>query len=140
MAVIGVTGARSLTTEQTEQLKVELWELDRQNTHWHIGDANGVDKTARNWVRAEQTHHNTEGQERWQLAARSTEMVKAIGAQNGTLHAWANKPAPEGLKPSKTWKSASGSGTWGTIALAVGLGIKVELHWLGEEREAPNWL
>jgi hypothetical protein len=140
MAVIGVTGARSLTAEETEQLKVELWHLDRKNTYWHIGDANGVDATARKWVRAEQTHHNTNGRQRWELAERSTRMVKAIASQNGTLHAWANKPAPEGLKPSKTWKSASGSGTWGTIALAVGLGVKVELHWLGEEREAPNWL
>lgn len=50
MAVIGVTGARKLTTEQVEQIKYELWELDRIGTEWHIGDAAGVDEVARNWV------------------------------------------------------------------------------------------
>jgi hypothetical protein len=78
--------------------------------------------------------------QKWQLAARSTKLVKALAAKGGMLHAWANKLAPEGLKPSKCWKCASGSGTWGTVALAVGLGVKVELHWLGEERVKPEWL
>ncbi|AFY73572.1 hypothetical protein Syn7502_01504 [Synechococcus sp. PCC 7502] len=140
MQVIGVTGARKLTAVEIEQVKYELWELDRDGTHWHIGDADGVDKTARNWVAGEQTHYNTEGMQKWQLAARSTKLVKALAANGGMLHAWANKPAPVGLKPSRCWKCASGSGTWGTVALAVGLGVKVELHWLGEERVKPDWL
>jgi hypothetical protein len=140
MEVLGVTGARKLTNDEIDQVKYELWELDRNGTHWHIGDADGVDKTARDWVTGEQTHYNTKGMQKWQLAARSTKLVKALAANGGTLHAWANKLAPEGLKPSKCWKCASGSGTWGTVALAVGLGVRVELHWLGEERVKPDWL
>jgi hypothetical protein len=140
MQVIGVTGARKLTAVEIEQVKYELWELDRKETYWHIGDAEGVDKTARDWVTGGQTHYNTEGMQKWQLAARSTKLVKALAAKGGTLHAWANKLAPVGLKPSRCWKCASGSGTWGTMALAVGLGVKVELHWLGEERVKPDWL
>jgi hypothetical protein len=81
-----------------------------------------------------------EGMQKWQLAARSTKLVKALAENNGTLIAFANKSCPEGLKPSRCWKCASGSGTWGTVALAVGFGVKVELHWLGEERVKPDWL
>jgi hypothetical protein len=80
------------------------------------------------------------GGEKWHYAERSTRMVKAIATAGGTLHAWANKPAPQGLKPAKNWRSANGSGTWGTVALAHGLGVKVELHWLADELEAPEWL
>ncbi len=125
MRHIGVTGARKLTKEETEQLEYELWELDREGTHWHIGDAEGVDKLARETVQNGRKHyHNAEGRQPWQLAVRSTGLVKDLAAKNGTLHAWANKPAPDGLKPCKTWKSASGSGTWGTVALAVGLSCR----------------
>jgi hypothetical protein len=141
MAVIGVTGARKLTTEQVEQLKYELWELDRIGTEWHIGDAAGVDEVARNWVvNGTVTTYEVTGSEKWNYAERSTRMVKAIAAAGGTLHAWANKPAPKGLKPAKNWKGANGSGTWGTVALACGLGVKVELHWLEDGLEAPDWL
>jgi hypothetical protein len=141
MEVIGVTGARKLTALEMEQARYELWELDRKTTHWHIGDADGLDALARQTAQnGTQTDHNTEGNQRWQLAARSTAMIKAIASANGTLHAWANKPAPVGLKPCKSWKNAQGSGTWGTVALAVGLGVKVELHWLGQERVKPDWL
>jgi hypothetical protein len=136
----GVTGTRKLNRMEVEQVKYELWELDRNETHWHIGDADGVDKTARDWVTGQQIHYNSEGWEAWQLAARSTKMVKALAVNRGTLHAWANKLAPEGLKPNRCWKCASGSGTWGTVALAVGLGVPVELHWLGQERVKPDWL
>jgi hypothetical protein len=136
----GVTGTRKLNKMEVEQVRYELWELDRNGNHWHIGDADGVDRTAREWVTGKQMHYNSEGWEAWQLAARSTKLVKAVAANGGTLHAWANKLAPEGLKPSRCWKCASGSGTWGTVALAVGLGVKVELHWLGEEQVKPDWL
>jgi hypothetical protein len=68
-------------------------------------------------------------------------MVKAALAAGATLHAWPNKPAPVGLKPAKSWpKGAEGSGTWGTIALAVGLRLTVELHPLAELGELPDWV
>jgi len=140
MQVIGVTGARKVNEAEAEQLKYELWELDRKGNQWEIGDADGVDAIARETVRGTQNHHDTEGKQPWQLAARSTKLVKALAEKGGTLHAWVNKEAPLGLKPSKIWKSAKGSGTWGTIAIAVGLGVKVELHWLGQDRTKPDWL
>ena len=141
MAVIGVTGARRLTTTQAEQLKYELWELDRAGNQWHVGDAVGVDELARKWVKnGELIIYEVNGNAKWNYAERSTRMVKAIAAAGGTLHAWANKPAPQGLKPAKNWGAAGGSGTWGTVALAKGLGVEVELHWLEDGLEKPDWL
>ncbi len=94
MAVIGVTGARKLTTEQVEQIKYELWELDHAGNVWHIGDAAGVDSVAREWVQngTLKTYEVT-GNERWNYAERSTRMVKAIAESGGTLHAWAIAPS-----------------------------------------------
>jgi hypothetical protein len=141
MAVIGVTGARQLTAEQVEQLKYELWELDRAGNKWHIGDAAGVDEVARNWVEnGELVVHEVTGNAKWNYAERSTRMVKAVAEAGGTLHAWADKPAPQGLKPAKNWRGANGSGTWGTVALAKGLGVNVEMHWLVDGLAEPDWL
>lgn len=110
-----------------------------------MGDAPGLDTLARSIA---QTHHlklqvyekRSELPYRAQGAERSTRMVKALAALQGTLHAWPNKPAPNQLRPSRSWPTeAAGSGTWGTIALAVGLGIPVELHPL-IEIDIPLWL
>jgi hypothetical protein len=67
-------------------------------------------------------------------------MVEAIAACGGTLYAWINKPCPDGVKPCKKWMSAKGSGTWGTIALAVGLGVPVVVHTLETQIALPDWL
>ena len=138
---LGVTGVRKLTAEQAVQVSRKVKALDRQGTTWHIGDAEGVDKVARETVaEGKQVEHHAEGRQPWQLAARSTKLVQALAESGGTLHAWASTPAPEGLKPCKRWKNAQGSGTWGTVALAVGMGVKVELHWLTESQEEPDWM
>ena len=145
MNTLGVTGPRHLTEDQREQA---LWELDaltRCRT-WHIGDATGLDQLAcyvaqRNGVITELHQKNPQLAWRVQGAERSTRMIKALALAGGALHAWPNKPAPEGLHPAKTWpKNAAGSGTWGTIALAVGLGLPVQLHPLAELGELPEWL
>jgi hypothetical protein len=141
MAVIGVTGARKLTTEQIEQVRYEVWEIDRAGNEWHVGDAAGVDEVARHWVENGRVEvYEIAGREKWHYAERSARMVKAIAARGGELHAWINKPAPGLLKPAKNWKGANGSGTWGTVAMARGLGLKVVAHWLEDGIEAPEWL
>ena len=145
MTTVGISGVRKLTQEQEQQVRRELTELMRgwEVTHCHVGDAAGVDAIARDVAHAtsvKATWHEIRSHERWAYAERSTRMVKALAAEAGTLHAWINKPCPPGLKPGKTWKGANGSGTWGTVALAVGHGLKVELHWLTEPREEPDWM
>jgi hypothetical protein len=147
MIAIGVTGPRRLT-QQAEQVRKELRQLQQNNrcAIWHIGDAAGVDAIAYELVLTElgnlrELHlKNPQLPQKAQGAERSTRMVKALAAAGGTLHAFPNKPCPLGLKPSRSWKSAGGSGTWGTIALATGLGVPLVLHPLTPDATAPDWM
>ena len=144
MKTIAVTGPRQLTDEQREKALADLHSLDTY-TDWLVGDAHGLDALARTVT---QTHHlnvqvyvkRSVLPHRVQGAERSTRMVKALAAVHGTLHAWPNKAAPNLLMPSRSWpRGAAGSGTWGTIALAVGLGVSVEVHPL-TLIDIPLWL
>jgi hypothetical protein len=146
MHAIAVTGPRKLTPEQAKQAEQDLRHLLNTGAprQVHVGDAAGIDALVAYLATTHDltTHYkNRNLPPRAQGAERSTRMVKALAATGGTLHAWPNKPAPAQLKPSSTWpKNAEGSGTWGTVALAVGLGVKVELHPLTEAAIAPDWL
>jgi hypothetical protein len=44
----GVTGARKLNKMEVEQMRYELWELDRDGTCWHIG-------MLREWIKLRET-------------------------------------------------------------------------------------
>ncbi|ABW26374.1 hypothetical protein [Acaryochloris marina] len=144
MQTIAVTGPRQLTAHQRTKALSDLQRL-KIYPNWLVGDASGLDKLARS---IGQTHHlnlqiyekRSELPHRAQGVERSTRMIKALATAVGTLHAWPNKPAPHQLIPSRSWPTgAAGSGTWGTIALAVGLGIPVKLHPLAEI-DIPSWL
>lgn len=141
--VIAITGVRQLTDAEKERV---LWEMAYLvgEEEWLIGDATGVDALARqtataNGLKWQLFAKNPELPHKAQGAERSTRMIKVLARKGGTLHAWVNKPAPEGLKPGKSWGKAAGSGTWGTVVIAAGHGLKVELHLL-EGREKPDWL
>lgn len=144
MQAIAVTGPRELTPTQYEQALKELKVLVGCPS-WHIGDATGLDALAFEVARSTGANFELHKKKpnlpyRAQGAERSTRMVKALAIESGTLHAWPNKPAPDKLKPSRSWPTgAAGSGTWGTIALAVGLGLPIELHPLADI-ELPEWL
>jgi hypothetical protein len=144
MNAIAMTGPRQLTQAQRQVATQKLREMT--GSTWHVGDATGLDMLARSLGSQAGTTlkvywKNTALPYRAQGAERSTRMVQALAADGGTLHAWPNKPAPVGLKPSTHWpKGAGGSGTWGTIALAVGLGVPVVLHPLSDDAIAPAWL
>lgn len=143
MTVIAVTGPRKLTPDQTHQATADLAELLTPRTKLLVGDATGLDALAAQLASGPVELHQKKADIPWkaQGAERSTRMVKAALAAGATLHAWPNKPAPVGLKPAKSWpKGAEGSGTWGTIALAVGLRLTVELHPLAELGELPDWV
>jgi hypothetical protein len=145
MTVIAMTGPRQLTQAQRQVATQKLRELIDCST-WHVGDATGLDMLARSLgaqagASLKVHQKNPILPYKAQGAERSTRMVQALAADGGTLHAWPNKPVPLGLKPSSNWpKGAGGSGTWGTIALAVGLGVPVVLHPLSDDAIAPTWL
>jgi hypothetical protein len=140
---IAVTGPRALTPAQHLEVEREMVRAIEQADKLLAGDATGVDAIALRCAsvmgvvawRFEVDGDRTP----WALAERSTRMVRAIAIEGGVLHAFLNKPCPDGVKPCKKWQSAKGSGTWGTIALAVGLGVDVDLHWLIEP-QPPAWL
>ena len=145
IAISGVRqfgGVSEKGREQARQVRLELEAIEAEV--WHVGDADGVDQLARALApsgdRLKVYYKNPELPHRAQGAERSTRMIKALALAGGTLHAWVNKPAPYGLKPGKSWGRAQGSGTWGTVALAVGHGLQVELHPLTEDAIAPDWL
>jgi hypothetical protein len=146
MLIFGVTGPRELSKAQAYQVSVELRQIMNtgERIELHVGDALGVDAVA--WGYGIMGHDLRTYNVRPELpslaryAERSTRMVKALAAAGGVLHAWPNKSAPDGLMPAKSWpKGAAGSGTWGTIALAVGLGVPVVYHPLVEGLQLPDW-
>lgn len=145
MSTIAVTGPRRLSPAEYDQVLIDLNSLPKAK-QWLVGDAPGLDELAR-LVRLREALHLQLYQVKPQLpgraryAERSTRMVKALAQARGTLHAWPNKPAPTYLRPSRCWpRGAQGSGTWGTIALAVGLGLDVELHPLMDGLRLPDWI
>ncbi len=102
MTAIGITGARSLTTDQAIQVNRELVELMRTGevTHCRVGEASGVDEIGRyvaNVVGVRATWYHAEGRKPWQLQTRSKGMVNDLAKANCPLHAWVNKPCPDGL-------------------------------------------
>jgi len=61
------------------------------------------------------------------LVKRSTKLVQSLKSSGGILVAFPSVGCPSGVLPSKVF-SGKGSGTWGTIALAVGLGVPVLVY------------
>jgi hypothetical protein len=57
------------------------------------------------------------------FAARSSAFVRSLSARGGVLFSFPSGACPVGLVPSSSWRSAGGSGSWGSLALAVGLGL-----------------
>jgi hypothetical protein len=146
MKTIAVTGPRDLTVAQIAQVRADFMRALQGVDKVHVGDATGVDEVCLGRCQYFQRNHQIYFKNEslpWaaQGAERSARMAKAARKDGATLHAWPNKPCPEGLKPAKGWpRGAAGSGTWGTIALAVGLGMPVILHPLADLGILPDWL
>lgn len=143
---IGITGPRTLCLSERSKVFTDMSLIVRAASELvYVGDADGVDAIAVHLAgevdcRLMLYKKRADLPGRARCAERTTRMVKALAATGGTLHGWPNKPAPPNLKPSRGWpRGAAGSGTWGAIALATGLGIPVILHPLNEF-EAPEWL
>jgi len=124
MQHVGVTGPRRLTKEQEDWLREQLAQT-LKNSHLHVGDAEGVDRLAREEgrKRGPMTVYRVEGGEPWHYQARSKRLVEALRELGGTLYAYPNKPKPAGITPNN-WQ---GSGTWGTVAYAQSRGVQVHI-------------
>ncbi|BAZ17660.1 hypothetical protein NIES4071_95400 [Calothrix sp. NIES-4071] len=140
---IAFTGSRSTDSNQSMIVRNKLQEIALIDAVWHVGDAMGVDALVRTEARRQAKELNIymcQGKERYDFAKRSKQMVDAIsGTYPNKLYAFANKRCPAGCKPSKN-PTGQGSGTWLTVAYAHYLGVAVELVFLEDGLEAPNWL
>jgi len=57
------------------------------------------------------------------FAARSAACVSAVGCAGGLWVSFPSGACPAGLAPCSRWAPAAGSGSWGSLALAVGSGV-----------------
>jgi hypothetical protein len=111
------------------------------NTQILVGCARGVDAQVRAIYPDAKVYRATDYKAETypaKLAMRSSAMVADIHAAGGCLIAVPMKPCPPKVKPCTTWRSSAGSGTWGTIALAAGLGVPTAV-WLPESIQPPDW-
>ena len=72
------------------------------------------------------------------LAKRSIGCINDVKANAGIWCAFPNTPCPPKVRPKPSWCSGGGSGTWASLAYAVGHGLPC-LVWAGNT-EMPEWL
>lgn len=92
-----------------------------------VGDASGIDRRAAELLpQARVLHAADYGSGPGSFAARSIACVRACAAGGGVWCAFPSAPAPAGLRPSARASACFGgfgSGTWASLALALGLGL-----------------
>ena len=92
-----------------------------------IGCARGVDAFFRAaFPSAEVFRASSFGRGRGSFAARSVAVVRAVSERGGLWVSFPASPCPAGLLPSASSSKAfcgTKSGTWGSLALALGLGV-----------------
>lgn len=134
---IGFSGSRSPSEEAEKALK-ELLDLVPSGARISVGCARGIDAIARNYFQ----NSNLEvfsvasgefGTGRAAFARRSSACVLSV-AEDGLLVAVPSSAAPNGVKVGRSF-NGKGSGTWGSIAFALGHQRRV-LVWC---KEVPSW-
>jgi hypothetical protein len=107
-----------------------------------VGCAAGVDRAVRAAFPAAQVFRVSEfggaSQGAAAFARRSTALVQAVGIDGGLLLVFPSTACPAAVQPSRRF-AGSGSGSWGSAALAVGLGVAVLVR-LPEGVLPPLWL
>lgn len=92
-----------------------------------VGCARGIDQAARlAFPGAQVFYASSFGSGRSSFAARSVACVQAVAASSGLWVAFPSTPCPVGLLPSARSSQAfsgKGSGTWASLAFAVGSGV-----------------
>ena len=96
-----------------------------------VGCAAGVDSSVRSGLRSSSSPITVFtaaafGSNRGAFAARSSALVRAIANGGGVLVSFPASPCPVGLLPSASSSGAFcglGSGTWASLAFAVGSGV-----------------
>lgn len=126
--VVGVSGSRAPSPASASVCRWAVRQL-APSASVVVGCATGIDAVARALrPSASVVQAAAFGFGPGALAARSTAVVRAVGGggPSALWLAFPSGPCPAGLVPSRRSSacfSGSGSGTWASLALAVGLGI-----------------
>ncbi len=104
-----------------------------------VGCAGGIDAIGRGALlpASRLRVFSVSGSEPWRFAARSASLVSGLAAGGGCLVSFPGGPCPGGLAPCSVWRPAGGSGSWGSVCLALGLGVPVLLFSPGPVVLAP---
>lgn len=104
-----------------------------------VGCADGIDAIGRDCPLPPDrlAVFSAQGGMAWQLAARSSCLVSFLARSGGCLACFPGTACPPKLLPCASWRPAGGSGTWGTLCLALGTGVPVLLFFPGPAILAP---
>jgi len=133
--MVGFSGSRFISSEVKKQVSQLAISFSLQGHSIAVGCATGTDQAVRKAVPEAQVFQ-VQGHKPWQLAKRSQALVQAVAGSLGyrVLVGFPSQPCPAGLLPSASFNncfSGHGSGTWGTLAYAKGLGVPVFIFWAG---------
>jgi len=147
MSRIIFTGSRNLGSDWLPTVTKAVVSVLKQGHHIGVGDAKGLDSMVRS--ACEDPGHvfepfDVQGlREARSLVLRSMEMVNWAAEDHGTCLAFVNTPCPKGIEPAGGWMSPTygkGSGTWSTLAYAIGIGLEVFVRRCGvKASEMPMW-
>lgn len=138
-SVVGFSGSRA--SASAVAAAEALFPLVPESAKVLVGCAPGVDLATRLYFRNAEVFEVKEFgglNFRAALAARSAAMVKKLHSLGGLLIAFPSGVCPSAVRPSPRF-FGSGSGTWGSIAFAAGIGCPV-LVVLPQGISVPPWL
>ena len=142
---IGFSGSRSPSREAVLALESLLPLVPVRGCRISVGCARGVDSLVRGYFRSSPSllvfavASGRYGSGRPAFARRSVACVRSVAkGDRGLLVAMPSSPScPPGVSPSRRF-FGNGSGTFGSTALALGLGRRV-LLWLPSGALPPSW-
>lgn len=130
---VGFSGSRALA-ESWRPLVASVLASLPVGAEVLVGDAKGLDAFVRELCPSARVFSPLFAG-RGALAARSAAMVKEVDV----LFVFVSSPCPAGVKPSRSFRGC-GSGSWGSAALAAGLGKPVRVFWCGSGPAVlPAW-
>jgi hypothetical protein len=128
-SLVGFSGSRSLAGRESLAsacVSVATLLAARSSCSFAVGCAAGVDAFFRGYFPSASVFR-VSGSSRGAFAARSVSFVQSLAASSGVLVSFPSGACPVGLLPSTSSSrcfSGFGSGTWASLAFAVGRGVR----------------
>ena len=122
--VIGFSGSRNPYSQASNAISKILPKLAGYSGVVGVGCAKGVDQLVRSYFPQSRVFKVQPPINRKAFALRSTRLVSWVVASSGLLIAFPSTSCPSGVTPAIVFHG-HGSGTWGSVALAIGMGASV---------------